>query len=111
MAGKAWDGLTPLGPHLVTADELPPGAAGLRISCEVDGFVRQRSGTEKMIFDVVTVIADISTFTRLEPGDVILTGTPSDVGNACDPKIFLKPGQVVVTRVEEVGETRNQIVE
>lgn len=111
LAGKAWDGLTPLGPHLVTADELPSGAAGLRISCEVDGEVRQKSDTGKMIFDVAAVLADISTFTRLEPGDVVLTGTPGGVGNARDPKMFLTPGQVVVTRIENVGETRNRIVE
>ncbi|MFI9628793.1 fumarylacetoacetate hydrolase family protein [Streptomyces sp. NPDC052042] len=111
LAGKAWDGLTPLGPHLVTDDELPPGAAGLEISCEVDGVVMQQAGTDKMIFDVPTVIAEISTFTLLEPGDVILTGTPSGVGNAREPKIFLSPGQVVVTRVEKIGETRNRIVD
>ncbi|MCD4534329.1 fumarylacetoacetate hydrolase family protein [Nocardioides sp. cx-169] len=110
LAGKAWDGLTPVGPYLVTADELPPGAAGLEISCEVDGVVMQKSSTDKMIFDVATTIADISVFTRLEPGDLILTGTPDGVGNARDPKIFLRPGQVVRTRVERVGETRNRIV-
>ncbi|MCD4526578.1 fumarylacetoacetate hydrolase family protein [Nocardioides sp. cx-173] len=110
LAGKAWDGLTPVGPYLVTADDLPPGAAGLEISCEVDGVVMQRSTTDKMIFDVATTIADISVFTRLEPGDLILTGTPDGVGNARDPKIFLRPGQVVLSRVERVGETRNRIV-
>jgi acylpyruvate hydrolase len=109
-AGKAWDGLTPLGPYLVTDDELPPGAAGLDVSCEVDGVVMQKGNTAQFIFDVATVIADISTFTRLEPGDVILTGTPSGVGNARDPKLFLTPGQTVVTRVERVGELRNIIV-
>jgi len=110
-AGKAWDGLTPLGPHLVTDDELAPGAAGLAVSCEVDGEVMQQGNTDQFIFDVSTMIADISTFTRLEPGDVILTGTPSGVGNARDPKVFLKPGQTVVTRVEGVGELRNTVVD
>lgn len=110
LAGKAWDGLTPLGPYLVTADELPPGARGLDVICEVDGQVMQRGNTSQLIFDVATIIADVSTFTRLEAGDVILTGTPSGVGNARDPKIFLKPGQTVVTRVDRVGELRNVIV-
>ncbi|WP_300679631.1 fumarylacetoacetate hydrolase family protein [Nocardioides sp.] len=110
-AGKAWDDLTPLGPHLVTDDELPPGASGLEVICEVDGEVMQQGNTAQFIFDVATVIADISTFTRLMPGDVILTGTPSGVGNARDPKVFLRPGQTVVTRVERVGEIRNLIVE
>lgn len=111
LAGKAWDGLTPLGPWLVTDDELPPGATGLEVSCEVDGVVMQKGNTDQFIFDVATIVADISTFTRLEPGDVILTGTPSGVGNARDPKIFLTPGQTVVTRVARVGELRNVVVE
>jgi len=109
-AGKAWDGLTPLGPYLVTDDELPPGAAGLDVVCEVDGGVMQKGNTAQFIFDVATVIADISTFTRLEPGDVILTGTPSGVGNARNPKVFLRPGQTVVTRIEQIGELRNVVV-
>ena len=109
-AGKAWDGLTPLGPYLVTDDELPAGAVGLAVSCEVDGVVMQEGNTAHFIFDVPSMIADISTFTRLEPGDVILTGTPSGVGNGRDPKVFLAPGQTVVSRVEGVGELRNRIV-
>lgn len=109
-AGKAWDGLTPLGPHLVTDDELPAGASGLEVVCEVDGIVMQKGNTEQFIFDVATILADISVFTRLVPGDVVLTGTPSGVGNARDPKVFLAPGQRVVTRVAEVGELRNVIV-
>ncbi|WP_017934552.1 fumarylacetoacetate hydrolase family protein [Nocardioides sp. Iso805N] len=109
-AGKAWDGLTPLGPVLVTDDELPPGATGLDVTCEVDGVVMQKGNTAQFIFDVPTMITDISTFTRLEPGDVILTGTPSGVGNARDPKVFLRPGQTVVTRVDGVGELRNTVV-
>jgi acylpyruvate hydrolase len=108
-AGKAWDGLTPLGPHLVTDDELAPGAAGLEVVCEVDGVVMQKGNTDQFIFDVPTMIADISTFTRLEPGDVILTGTPSGVGNARSPKVFLETGQTVVSRVSGVGELRNRI--
>lgn len=109
-AGKAWDGLTPLGPHLVTDDEVPPGASGLEVSCEVDGMVMQKGNTDHFIFDVATILADISVFTRLEPGDVILTGTPSGVGNARRPQVFLSPGQTVVTRVAGVGELRNVVV-
>jgi acylpyruvate hydrolase len=110
-AGKAWDGLTPLGPHLVTDDELPPGGSGLEVSCEVDGVVMQKGNTDQFIFDVPTILADISVFTRLEPGDVVLTGTPSGVGNARSPKVFLAPGQTVVTRVAGVGSLRNVIVD
>ncbi|MBO0843707.1 MAG: fumarylacetoacetate hydrolase family protein, partial [Nocardioides sp.] len=78
--------------------------------CGVDGTVMQEGNTSQFIFDVATIIADISVFTRLEPGDVILTGTPSGVGNGRNPKVFLKPGQTVVSRVERVGEIRNRIV-
>lgn len=110
LAGKAWDGLTPLGPWMVTDDGLQPGATGLDVICEVDGRTMQKGNTDQFIFDVATILADISTFTRLEPGDVILTGTPSGVGNARDPKVFLEPGQTVVARVERIGELRNVIV-
>lgn len=109
-AGKAWDALTPLGPHLVTDDELPAGASGLDVSCEVDGVVMQKGNTDQFVFDVATILADISVFTGLEPGDVILTGTPSGVGNARNPKVFLTPGQTVVSRVAGVGELRNVVV-
>ena len=110
-AGKAWDGLTPLGPMLVTDDEVEPGATGLSVTCEVDGEVMQEGNTDQFLFDVATILADISVFTRLEPGDVILTGTPSGVGNARNPKVFLEPGQTVVTRVAGIGELHNVIVE
>lgn len=109
-AGKAWDGLTPVGPHLVTADELPPGGSGLEIGCSVDGHVWQRSTTDHMVFDVATVIADVSTFAAWEPGDVILTGTPSGVGAAQKPPVFLGPGQTVTVWVEGIGETKNRVV-
>lgn len=109
-AGKAWDDSTPLGPHLVTADELPVGGSGLGIGCSVDGHVWQDSTTDQMVFDVATTVADISTFTRLEPGDVILTGTPSGVGAAQKPPVFLKPGQTVTVWIEGIGETKNRIV-
>ena len=79
--------------------------------CEVDGVVMQKGNTDQFLFDVATVIADVSVFTRLQPGDVILTGTPSGVGNARNPQVFLTPGQVVRSRVERVGELRNVVVD
>lgn len=111
LPGKAWEALTPLGPYLVTDDELPPGGSGLEIGCKVDGVVMQKSTTDKLIYDVPTVLAYISTIITLEPGDVILTGTPDGVGIARDPKVFLKPGQVLETWLEGVGELRNRVVE
>jgi acylpyruvate hydrolase len=110
LAGKAWDGCTPVGPWLVTADDLPPGAAGLRISCEVDGRTVQDSHTGDLIFDVATLVADVSVFTRLEPGDLIATGTPGGVGAGRTPPEFLRPGSVVRTAIEGIGSLANRFV-
>lgn len=110
LAGKTWEGLTPLGPFLVTADELPRGAAGLRIQTRVNGEVMQDARTDDLLFDVATIIEYASTVISLQPGDVILTGTPGGVGNARDPKVFLKPGDVLETEIERIGATRNSIV-
>ncbi len=110
LAGKSWDGSTPIGPVLVTADELPAGAAGLRITCEVDGEVMQDDNTADLLFDVAHLIADISVMTRLEPGDVIATGTPNGVGAGRTPQVFLQPGQVMRTRIEGIGELINRII-
>jgi acylpyruvate hydrolase len=110
LAGKTWEALTPLGPYLVTADELPPGASGLRIRTRVNGEVMQDARTDDLLFDVATIIEYASTVITLLPGDVILTGTPGGVGNARDPKVFLKPGDVLETEIERIGLTRNRIV-
>ncbi len=111
LAGKAWDGCTPVGPWLVTADEVPAGASGLRISCEVDGRVVQDSRTDDLIFDVATLIADASVFARLEPGDIIATGTPSGVGAGRTPQEFLRPGSVLRTSIEGIGALENRCIE
>ncbi len=110
LAGKTWEALTPLGPWLVTADELPPGASGLRIETLVDGEVMQSSNTSDLLFDVKAIVAYVSEIVSLKPGDVILTGTPGGVGNARDPKVFLKPGQLLETVIEKVGHQKNRIV-
>lgn len=110
LAGKTWEGLTPLGPWLVTADELPAGGSGLVIETRVDGEVMQHSRTDDLLFDVAAVIEYASTVITLLPGDVILTGTPGGVGNARTPKVFLRPGQVLETEVESIGVLRNRVV-
>ncbi|WP_371657435.1 fumarylacetoacetate hydrolase family protein [Streptomyces sp. NBC_00280] len=110
LSGKTFEATTPVGPTLVTPDELPPGASGLTISCSVDGHVMQKSNTADLLFDVADTIAYISTIITLLPGDLILTGTPGGVGAGRDPKVFLRPGQELVTTVEGMGELRNTVV-
>ncbi len=107
LAGKAWDRCTPVGPWLVTSDELPPGASGLRITCEVDGEVVQDARTDDLVFDVADLVADLSTVVTLEPGDVIATGTPGGVGIGHTPPRFLRPGSLVRTAVEGIGALEN----
>lgn len=110
LSGKTFEATTPVGPVLVTPDELPPGASGLDISCSVDGHTMQKSNTTDLLFDVADTIAYVSTIITLLPGDLILTGTPGGVGAGRDPKVFLRPGQELVTVVEGVGELRNTVV-
>lgn len=110
LQGKAWEASTPAGPWLVTGDEIDD-AADLEIRLDVDGEVMQRSRTSDLLFTPADIAAYLSTFTTLEPGDLVLTGTPGGVGAARDPKVFLKPGQVVRTVVEGVGECVNMVVE
>lgn len=110
LSGKTFEATTPVGPALVTPDELPPGASGLAISCGVDGHVMQKSNTADLLFDVAETIAYVSTIITLLPGDLILTGTPGGVGAGRDPKVFLRPGQELVTTVEGIGELRNTVV-
>jgi acylpyruvate hydrolase len=104
--GKIFDRSCPVGPVLVTLDELPLGS-DLELRCEVDGTVVQRTRTSDMIFDPAFLVSYCSSFTTLEPGDLISTGTPGGVGVFRDPPSFLRPGQVVRTVLEHVGELRN----
>ncbi|POM24353.1 Ureidoglycolate lyase [Actinomadura rubteroloni] len=105
--GKAWDDSTPLGPVLVTPDELDPGR--LAISLRLNGEEMQSSTTDLLIFDIPELIAVTSQFTRLEPGDVILTGTPGGVGFRRDPQVFLADGDVVEVEIEGIGVLRNPV--
>lgn len=109
LAGKAWDATTPLGPVLVTPDEMD-GAADLLVTCSVDGVEKQRARTSDLLFGPEELVAYVSTFTRLEPGDVLLTGTPAGVGAARTPPEQLRPGQLLETTIEGVGSCRNACV-
>lgn len=106
--GKAWDASTPLGPVVVTPDEVDP-AGGLLVTCRVNGAEVQRGDTADLVFDSADLLAYVSAFTVLRPGDVVLTGTPGGVGAARDPQWFLADGDVVETEIAGLGTLRNRI--
>jgi ureidoglycolate lyase len=107
--GKAHDGFCPLGPWLVTADEAGDPQA-LALWLDVDGAPRQRGRTATMVFGVAPLVAYVSCFMTLHPGDVILTGTPPGVGLGMKPPQFLRPGQVVTLGIERLGAQRQVTV-
>lgn len=101
LQGKAWDNCTPLGPVIVSPDEIDLSTTGIRTI--VNGETVQSSDLSHLIYDVPTLIATISEFTTLLPGDVILTGTPGGVGFRRDPQLFLVPGSTVTVEIDGVG--------
>ena len=106
--GKGLDGSCPMGPWIVTADEInDPTRLGIRL--RVNGETRQDSTTAAMIFDIPTLIASLSAGLTLESGDVIATGTPSGVGYAMDPPCFLRPGDVVTCEIDGIGRLENPV--
>lgn len=107
--GKNFDNTCPFGPVITTADELDV-AAGLAVTCSVNGVVMQSGTTADMIFSPVDLIVYITQFLTLEPGDVIATGTPAGVGFSRKPPIFLAAGDVVTTSIEGIGELENTCV-
>lgn len=108
--GKSADGACPMGPHIVTADEIDD-PQNLDLSCRINGETKQSSNTRYMIFDIAQTISILSKGMTLRAGDIIATGTPSGVGFARKPPEFLKPGDVVECEVERVGSIRNYITE
>ena len=109
VRGKSLDTFCPLGPVVVTADEIPDPQA-LRLSTRVNGELMQDSSTELMVFDVATLISFCSHSFTLEPGDVLLTGTPWGCGEFMDPKRHLAPGDVVECEIEGIGLLRNPVL-
>jgi acylpyruvate hydrolase len=105
--GKAWDRTTPLGPVVVTPDELDP-VAGVEVICRVNGVERQRGNTSTLVFDAADLLAYVSTFTVLRPGDIVLTGTPGGVGSGMNPPVFLADGDLVETEIPGIGTLRNR---
>lgn len=109
--GKNFDGTGPLGPVVVTADALPPGASGLNIMTRVNGETMQSSNTSDMIFPVARCISILSEFMTLEVGDLIATGTPSGVAHARKPPAWMKAGDTVEIEIENIGILKNPIVD
>jgi 2-keto-4-pentenoate hydratase/2-oxohepta-3-ene-1,7-dioic acid hydratase in catechol pathway len=108
LKGKSIDGTMPLGPFIVTPDELD--IPRVRLQCEVNGLKVQDAVVAQMAFPIDELIAELSFGMTLHPGDVVLTGTPSGVGNAREPQLFLKEGDQVVVRGTGLGELRNTLV-
>lgn len=108
--GKNFDGTGAFGPSLVTADELPPGCTGLRIQSRLNGQVMQNANTSDMVFGVARTIALLSDVLTLEPGDVLVMGTPAGVGYARNPPVWMKPGDTIEIDIERVGVLANPVV-
>lgn len=106
--GKSLDGHCPMGPWIATADEVPR-PDGLDLACRVNGVTKQSSNTRYMYFKIPRIVAELSAGLRLEPGDIILTGTPAGVGHARTPPEFMKPGDVLETEIAGLGLLRNTI--
>jgi 2-keto-4-pentenoate hydratase/2-oxohepta-3-ene-1,7-dioic acid hydratase in catechol pathway len=108
LKGKSIDQTMPLGPWITTLDEVAD-PADLLIECELNGELLQRASTAEMAFSIPRLIAELSFGMTLRAGDVLLTGTPSGIGNAREPQIFLKDGDVLETRVSGLGVLRNVV--
>lgn len=109
--GKNFDRSGGFGPEFVSADELPAGARGLQLTCRVNGEVLQSANTDSMIFDVATLVAACSEGMALQPGDMIITGTPCGVGLARKPQVWLKPGDICEVEIEGLGVLRNPVID
>ena len=107
--GKNFERTGAFGPYLVTADELPRGAAGLAITCRLNGQIVQQDNTRSMIFAVGETLAQLSDCVTLQPGDVVIMGTPSGVGHARKPPLWMRHGDVVEVEIEKIGLLRNMI--
>ena len=109
--GKNFDQTGAFGPWLVTPDELPPGCAGLNIQSRLNGQVMQNANTKDFLWGVAETIVLISECMTLEPGDIVITGTPAGVGYARTPPVFMKPGDICEIEIESIGVLRNTIAD
>jgi acylpyruvate hydrolase len=109
LQGKTFDSSGPMGPAIVTLDEIAHPQT-LDLTTRLNGEVMQQANTSDFIFDIPTIVAYVTQFLTLEPGDIISTGTPSGVGDARQPQVFLQPGDVVEVEIGEVGTLTNPVV-
>src|SRR5258707_882727 len=110
LQGKNWDSSTPVGPCLVTPDEVGGVRPALAVRCDVDNVTMQADNTSDLLFDPVALVEYASTMIRLNPGDLIATGTPGGVGHARPPPVYLTGGETVVTEIEGLGRLVNRVV-
>jgi 2-keto-4-pentenoate hydratase/2-oxohepta-3-ene-1,7-dioic acid hydratase in catechol pathway len=104
--GKSLDTFAPMGPYVVTADEIDP--ENTTVQCHVNGELRQNANTRDLIFDIPTLIATLSAGITLQPGDIIATGTPAGVGIGLDPPVFLKSGDTIAVTISGIGTLENR---
>jgi 2-keto-4-pentenoate hydratase/2-oxohepta-3-ene-1,7-dioic acid hydratase in catechol pathway len=109
-AGKNFPSTGAFGPWMVTADEIPPETV-LTLTCHLNGELMQKATTEEMIFGIPAIMEYVSTVTRLEPGDVVVTGTPGGVGARRTPPVWMKPGDTVTVGVDRIGVLENTIAD
>ncbi len=108
--GKNFDRSGALGPMIVPAVAVPPGASGFAIRSRLNGVTMQEDNTREMVFDVATLLSSVSECMTLQPGDIVLTGTPAGVGFARMPPLYLKPGDLLEIEIEGIGTLRNPVV-
>lgn len=107
--GKNFDSTGAFGPEFVTADELPPGCAGLRLLTRLNGQVVQDANIDDMVFGIASLVSILSRTMTLEPGDLIISGTPAGIGAARKPPLFMRPGDVCEVEIERIGVLANTI--
>ena len=109
--GKNFDATGGFGPEFVTADEVPPGAEGLRITSRLNGRTMQDANTRDMIFGVAKTLSLVSECMTLEPGDLLVMGTPSGVGYAQRPPVWMQDGDICEVEIEGIGTLRNRVAD
>jgi len=107
--GKNFDNTGPFGPEIVTSDEVPEGAKGLRIQSRLNGQIMQDANTDDLVFTIHNLIYRLTECMTLEPGDIIVSGTPAGVGYARTPPVFMKPGDIIEIEVDGIGVLTNTI--